>query len=132
MTTGEYIKVLRSGNNIYGRKWTQAELGAALNPPVNRAAVNKWETGLVKNLKRTHILQMATMFGVTPNELMCFDDQPQNSNGTTEHETPQIVLDKDATQLLLYFLELNDAGKAKILEEIQDLAEHPKYQKQQN
>ena len=57
MTMGEYIKELRTGNNVYGKKWTQEELGAALNPPVNRAAVNKWETGLVENIKRKHIQQ---------------------------------------------------------------------------
>lgn len=129
MTTGEYIRELRNGNNRYGKEMTQDELGAALHPPVNRAAVNKWESNRVKNIKKYYIEQIAEIFGVTPSELMCFDDQSQNSDETTDHKTPQILLDKDATQLLLYFHELNDSGKTKVLEVIQDLAEHPKYQK---
>ena len=130
MTMGEYIKKLRSGNNIYGRKWSQEELGAALNPPVNRAAVNKWETGLVENLKRTHIQQLATMFGVTPTELMCFDDQIDSSKISEEVkiiEAVQGVFGKDAVQLLQLFNDLNEDGKQKALETISDLADHPKY-----
>lgn len=130
MTMGEYIKKLRSGHNIYGRKWSQEELGAALNPPVNRAAVNKWETGLVENIKRTHIQQLAKMFGVTPCELMCFDDQIDSSKVSEEVKVIEQVQDlfgKDAVQLLQYFNELNEDGKQKALEAIGDLVEHPKY-----
>ena len=72
MTTGDLIRDLRNGNNKYGKKLTQDALGAALNPPVKRAAVNKWETNLVKNIKKYYIEQIAEIFGVTPNELMCF------------------------------------------------------------
>ena len=130
MTMGEYIKKLRSGHNIYGRKWSQEELGAALNPPVNRAAVNKWETGLVENIKRTHIQQLAKMFGVTPTELMCFDDQVDSSKVSKEVKVIEQVQDlfgKDAVQLLQYFNELNEDGKQKVLEAIGDLVDHPKY-----
>ena len=130
MTMGEYIKKLRSGSNIYGRKWSQEELGAALNPQVNRAAVNKWETGLVENIKRTHIQQLAQMFGVTPCELMCFDDQIDSSKVSEEVkiiEQVQNLFGKDAVQLLQHFNELNELGKEKALEDIADLTEHPKY-----
>ena len=64
---------------------------------------------------------------MTPNELMCFEDNPPISDEITNYKTSQIVLDKDATQLLLYFYELNDAGKNKALETIKDLVDHPKY-----
>ena len=77
MEMGEYIKQLRNG-----LKLTQEELGQKLNPPVNRAAINKWEKGNVKNIKRSHIQQMAEIFGVSPVDLMCFDDvpaKPQNA-----------------------------------------------------
>lgn len=130
MTMGEYIKKLRTGNNIYGRKWSQEELGAALNPPVNRAAVNKWETGMVENIKRTHIQQLATMFGVTPSELMCFDDQFDSSKVSEEVKIIEAVqgqFGKDAVQLLQLFNELNEIGKQKALEDVADLTEHPKY-----
>jgi transcriptional regulator with XRE-family HTH domain len=130
MTMGEYIKKLRTGNNVYGRKWSQEELGAALNPPVNRAAVNKWETGLVENLKKTHIQQLATMFGVSSCDLMCFDDRIDSSKISEEVKVIEAIQDqfgKDAVQLLQYFNELNDLGKQKALEDIIDLTEHPKY-----
>lgn len=130
MTMGEYIKELRTGNNVYGKKWTQEELGAALNPPVNRAAVNKWETGLVENLKKTHIQQLATMFGIKPCDLMCFDDQIDSSQIAEEVkiiEQIQKHFGKDAVQLLQYFNELNINGRQKALEDIGDLTELPKY-----
>jgi transcriptional regulator with XRE-family HTH domain len=132
MTMGEYIKKLRSGENIYGRKWSQEELGAALKPPVNRAAVNKWETGLVENLKRTHIQQLAEMFGVSPCDLMCFDDQIDSSKIAEEVKLIEAVqgeFGKDAVLLLQYFNELNENGKQKALKDISDLADHPKYAK---
>ena len=127
---GEYIKKLRTGDNIYGRKWSQEELGAALNPPVNRAAVNKWETGLVENIKKTHIQQLAKMFGVKSCDLMCFDDQIDSSKLSEEVKVIEQVQDlfgKDAVQLLQLFNELNELGKQKALEDITDLTEHPKY-----
>ena len=130
MTMGEKIKKLRNGQNTYGKKWSQEELGAALNPPVNRAAVNKWETGMVENIKRTHIQQLAKMFGITPCELMCFDDQIDSSKVSEEVkviEQVQNLFGKDAVRLLQYFHELNEVGKQKALENIDDLTELQKY-----
>lgn len=130
MTMGEYIRKLRTGNNIYGKKWSQEELGSALNPPVNRAAVNKWETGMVENIKRTHIQQLATMFGVNSCDLMCFDDQIDSSKLSEDVkviESVQGQFGKDAIQLLQLFNELNADGKEKALETISDLVDHPKY-----
>ncbi len=57
MTTGEYIKKLRKEFDL-----TQEELGEKLN--VKRAAVNKWETGAVINIKKDHLKKMAEIFNV--------------------------------------------------------------------
>ena len=133
MTMGEYIKKLRTGDNPYGKKWSQDELGAALNPPVNRAAVNKWETGQVENIKRVHIQQMSKMFGVKPCELMCFDSHHDSSKIAEEVkviEQVQKLFGKDAVQVLQHFMELNDTGKQKALEDIMDLTELSKYTNQ--
>lgn len=130
MTMGEYIKKLRTGHNIYGRKWSQEELGAALYPPVNRGAVNKWETGLVENIKRAHILQLARIFGVTPCELMCFDTRTDSYEESEERkvvEQVQEMYGQDAVLLLQKFQELNEVGKSKALEDIGDMIELPKY-----
>ena len=53
---------------------SQTELGNRLEPSVNRAAVNKWESGTVENIKRTHIKQLANIFNVTPCDLMQFEN----------------------------------------------------------
>ena len=130
MKTGNLIRHLRTGNNTYGKKWTQAEIGAMLNPPVNRAAVNKWETGMIKNIKKHYIQQLADIFGVTPTELMCFDEQIDSSALSDEVkviESVQGQFGKDAVLLLQYFNELNEDGKQKALKDLPDLTEHPKY-----
>ena len=50
-----------------------------LTPPVKRAAVNKWETGQVENIKRNHIQQLAKHFGISPAKLMCFEDPDEQA-----------------------------------------------------
>ena len=133
MTMGEYIKKLRTGENRYGRKWSQEELGHSLNPPVNRCAINKWEKGRVENIKRNHIEQLADIFGIQPSELMCFEskfDEEQISEEVKTIEAVQKVFGKDAVLILQHFMELNDTGKQKALEDLIDLTELPKYIKQ--
>lgn len=130
MKMGDYIKKLRNGENRFNRKWSQEELGSLLNPKVNRAAINKWESGQVENIKRTYIEQLSTLFGVKPCELMCFDsrfDEEQISEEVKAIEQVQKVFGKDAVQLLQYFYELNELGKEKALNDLSDLTEHPKF-----
>ena len=130
MNMGEYIKFLRSGGNKYERQWTQEELGLMLNPKVNRAAIAKWETGQVENIKRTYIEQMSEIFGVKPCELMCFQarfDENQLSKEVATIEQIQKVFGKEAVLLLQNFMQLNEAGKEKALKDISDLTDHPKY-----
>lgn len=127
---GEYIKELRTGGNRFGRKWSQEELGHSLNPPVNRCAINKWEKGRVENIKRTHIEQLSVLFGIQPSELMCFEskyDEEQISEEVRTIEAVQKVFGNNAVQLLNYFSQLNDVGKEKILNDVIDLTELPKY-----
>lgn len=130
MKMGEYIKHLRTGGNPYGKRWSQEEIGQMLNPPVNRGAVNKWEKGHVENIKRTHIQQLATIFGVQPCDLMCFDskyDEEQIAQEVQVIEQVQNLFGKDVVQLLQYFNELNELGRQKALNDIGDLTELPKY-----
>lgn len=131
MTMGEYIKHLRTGHNIYGRKWSQEELGASLNPPVNRSAVNKWESGMVENLKRTHVIQLANLFGVNACDLMCFDemDDSESLNQLTAIEFVQNKFGIDALELLYKFDKLNNEGRRKAIETLNDMIDHPRYMK---
>lgn len=130
MKTGDIIKYLRTGNNKYGRKWTQTELGAMLKPPVNRAAINKWESGMVKHIKAPYIEQLAIIFDVSPLDLLCFEskfDENKISDEVKVIEQIQRIFGADAVTLLQCFYELNDSGKQKALENISDLTEMQKY-----
>jgi len=125
MNVGKKIKKHRLELNL-----SQEQLGHSLNPPVNRAAINKWETGQVKNIKRKYIYQLARKFGVTPTELLCFDEKFGSDHISKEVkliEQIQKHFGKDAVELLNYFILLNDVGKQKALDDIADLTEIPKY-----
>ena len=130
MTMGEYIKYLREGGNVYGKKWTQEELGQEFTPPVNRAAVNKWETNRVENIKRSYIQKMSELFGVSPCELMCFDDRFDSAKAAEETKTLELVqknFGKNAVKVLQMFCEMNATGQQKVLEDMSDMTELPKY-----
>ena len=130
MTMGEYIKYLREGGNVYGKKWTQEELGQEFTPPVNRAAVNKWETNRVENIKRSYIQKMSELFGVSPCELMRFDDRFDSAKAAEETKAIELVqkhFGKDAVHVLQMFMELNQTGQQKVLEDLSDMTELSKY-----
>ena len=95
MKTAEKIKFLRLRKGL-----TQEELGNAVG--VQKAAINKYETGRVINIKRTTLQKLADALGVTPAELL--DDADYNpehisdmsageiqpSDGWTEQELREI------------------------------------------
>lgn len=126
MTMGEYIKQLREAKEL-----SQDALGQLLNPPVNRAAVNKWEKNLVQNIKRTHIQQLANLFGVSPCELMRFDEELNEHDEMAKEveliEQIQAHFGKDAVRMLEYFTKLNGAGKEKAMQDMMDIAEISRY-----
>ena len=71
MTTGERIKQLRLERGL-----TQEELGAKLG--VQRAAVQKYEKGTVKNIKRDALIRLAEILDTTPEYLLGWDEMPRN------------------------------------------------------
>ena len=132
MTTGEYIKWCRTGNNKFGTIWSQEELGQLLDPPVLRAAINKWELGTVVNIRKPYIEQMAKIFGITPAELMCFESKYDETTISEELATIESIhklWGRSSVQVLQYFNELNEYGKEKALNDILDMLDLPKYQK---
>lgn len=62
MEMGDRIKFLRRQKGI-----TQEELGQIVG--VQKAAVQKWESGMTKNLKRDTIEKLSNYFGVRPSFL---------------------------------------------------------------
>ena len=71
MTTGEIIKALRQRKGL-----SQEELGKLVG--VKRAAINKYETGLVVNLRRDMIQKLAIALNTTPTVIMGFEDEEGN------------------------------------------------------
>lgn len=121
MTMGDKIRELRKENHL-----TQEELGQKLSPTVNRSGINKWEKGRVENIKRTHIEQMAKIFGVQPSDLMCFREQDL-AEDVKLIEQIQGRFGSSAVRLLEYYVRLNTLGKNKAVEQIDDLTNIQKY-----
>lgn len=75
MTSGERIKALRIQKNM-----SQEELGAKVG--LKKAAINKYETGLVVNYKRSVIASLAKALDCSPTYIMGFDDDPVQTSGS--------------------------------------------------
>lgn len=97
-TIGQRVKELRTAKGV-----SQEELGKVIG--VQKAAINKYESGLVENMKRTSIQKLATYFGVSPSYLMCFTDDPTpvSQRQSTENEIVTLVqsMSEDEKQMLL-------------------------------
>ena len=84
MTMGEKIKMLRLQKGM-----SQEELGKKVG--VQKAAINKYEKGIVVNLKRSTIASLASALDVTPIYLMGLDEEQLPSNAipyTAAHKAP--------------------------------------------
>ena len=80
MTTGEKIRQLRKQLGM-----TQEELGNLIG--VQKAAINKYETGVVVNLKKSTIAALSNALHVSPVELLSpndLDEVPDSSPHTQE------------------------------------------------
>ena len=124
---GDRIKFLREQCGM-----TQEELGEKIG--VQKSAIRKYEKGSVENIKRSSIKIMADLFGVSPCYLMGWDEDEGKIKELSEEvkfiEKIQTQYGKEAIQMLSAFVQLNDVGKQKALENIQDLLEVPKYRKE--
>lgn len=112
MTTGERIRQLRIEHQM-----TQEELGAKVG--VQKAAIYKYENGLVVNLKRSILEKLALVLDTTPTYLMGMEDA----------EPAQASLTKAQTSLLSVFDKLNEEGQAKVIEYAEDLHRTVYYKK---
>lgn len=113
MTTGERIRQLRIEHQM-----TQEELGARVG--VQKAAIYKYENGLVVNLKRSILEKLASVLDTTPTYLMGMEDSAQQAN---VQPTPQ------QSTLLAAFDQLNDEGQTKAVEYVEDLVLTGRYKK---
>lgn len=107
MNTGEKIKELRE---LYGM--TQEELAEKLG--LKKAAVNKYETGRVVNLKRSTIEKLCEIFNITPQELMGMDEDPNITQEEyyTNPEVAELAQQlKDRPELKVLFDASRDISK---------------------
>lgn len=94
MEIGKYIKQLRNERGI-----SQEELGKIIG--VQRAAVQKWESGITKNLKRATIQKLAEYFNVNPANFVDEDstDEPNPINLDKELEGVRFALYTETEEL---------------------------------
>ena len=71
MTMGEIIKHHRKELSL-----TQSQLGEKVG--VGKAAVQKWESGMVSNIKKDTIEKLASLFHISPNELLGYSSEEAN------------------------------------------------------
>lgn len=102
MNVGNYIKELRKSKGL-----TQEELGVLVG--VQRAAVQKWESGMTQNLKRITIQTLADYFNVSP---ASFFDTKSTSNNDNIFEN----MDYNERQIIQNYRNLSDQGKEYILQ----------------
>lgn len=115
MTTGDRIRQLRLEHQM-----TQEELGARVG--VQKAAIYKYENGLVVNLKRSTIEKLAAALETTPTYLMGMEDDTLYT-ATITSLTPR------QSALLTSFDQLNDEGQDKAVEYVEDLVMTGRYKK---
>lgn len=102
--TGEIIKNLRTKNNL-----SQEELGILLG--VKRAAVNKWETGRVQNIKKSALIKLAEIFKIPPSMLLAPTEQEKENIKLAEE--PQVIIKTDRKYEFMNDLSKNELKKVK-------------------
>ena len=105
------------------RGYTQEELANKLG--VKKAAVNKYETGTVKNIKLETIEKLADILNVPKVELVgwsAFDEQAEKLRlEVMAYEQISKIYGKLSIELLENYQCLNDCGKSKLMEYLEDL-----------
>lgn len=112
MTTGDRIRQLRIEHQM-----TQEELGAKVG--VQKAAIYKYENGLVVNLKRSVLEKLALVLDTTPTYLMGMEESEHNPSTLTPQQSA----------LLASFDRLNEEGQTKAVEYVEDLVLTGRYKK---
>lgn len=139
MTTGQIIRQLREERGM-----TQETL-AELMGYSHKSSINKIEMGKA-DLPQSKLVQFAKILGVTPCELLGYDephrpateedlkrwDEKFNAHNQLQSETALIEqiqkqYGKAAVKLLHLFTGLNDTGKEKAVENLEDLTAIQKY-----
>lgn len=106
MSVGYRIKALRIQKGM-----SQEELGAMVG--VQKAAINKYESEIVVNIKRAMIEKLARALEVSPAYLMCYDINEKTAAPKGDGLSPL------EAQLMGYIQRLTDDQKKMLLAQIE-------------
>lgn len=102
------------GLRIYQKRkeygYTMEELGNLLG--VNKTAVNKWEKGIVENIKQSTIKKMADIFECSPTWLMGLDEMIEAAESTFPE------LNKERIELIEKYSKLSTSQQKIIMDTI--------------
>ena len=119
MTVGQKIKKLRLEKNL-----TQQELGDLLG--VKKAAVQKYESGQVQNLKQSTIKKLCEIFNKYPDYFIYDEfDSWLEEELKKEVEFVQIIEKKYGKEVVNIFeviIDLNEDSRKKVSEYVNDVA----------
>ncbi len=118
MTTGERIYELRKKLNL-----TQAELGEKIG--VQKAAIQKYEKGTVKNIKRDALIKLSEVLETTPEYLLGWEDMPKNVYSVQEEATIQVPIIGRVAAGISCFTEDNVSGYEAV--SVSDISPSEKY-----
>lgn len=99
---------------------TQQQLGDLLG--VKKAAVQKYESGKVKNLKHDTLIKLSKIFDVPVTTFLYDNLEEQIIIEVKVLEDVSMLYGRDTVKALDYFVELNDVNKQKALIFLEDLA----------
>lgn len=128
MHTGTKIKELRNSKG-----WTQEELGEKLG--VKKAAIQKYEKGEIVNLKLATIKKLCEIFQIPPDQLIFPEADEMDKKYNSKELRFEVKLIEDietmygmeALEMFHGFTKLNDKGKTKALDMVDDLVSLEKY-----
>ena len=117
----------RVGNNIKTLRkelhMTQEQLGNYLG--VQKSAVQKYESGKIKNLKQDTIIKLSSLFGVHPSTFVPYSeiyDEKELSRQCIVFDEIKMNFGEEVVDLVGEFLELNDEGKKRVIEHLEDMS----------
>ncbi|MFQ7293340.1 MAG: helix-turn-helix domain-containing protein [Monoglobales bacterium] len=120
MDKGKRIKFLREKAGM-----SQDELAQKLN--TTKQTIYKYEMGIVTNIPSDKIEKMALIFHISPAYIMGWTDEITPTNSDTSFST----LSEEEQKILKNFRTLNDLGKSRALEYVEDLTYNEKYTREQ-
>lgn len=118
----ERIKKLRQAAGM-----TQGELGDILG--VNKATVQKYESGQIQNLKTSHIKKLCATFKKRPHYFIFDNLEKYETENEMIFEKIENAHGETAATIFKKVLQLNGRGALRLLQYINELLEIEKYKK---